>query len=95
MYCYWQNCNDVKGVAEEIKNGGQAIAFELDISNLEDIDTVINQAIDQYLRIDILLIMPEFSTWLHFLKHLQSFDILFSINVKGTFFAAISRKTYG
>ena len=83
-----RNFTDVKGVAEEIKrNGGQAIAFELDISNLEDIDTVINQAIDQYLRINILLNNPGVFDMAPFLEASpKSFDILFSINVKGTFF---------
>ena len=99
-----RNYSDIKEVAEEIKrNGGEAIAFELDISNLEDIDTVINQATDQYLRIDILFNNAGVFDMAPFLEASpKSFDILFSINVKGTFFVMqsvakhmVENKTHG
>ena len=93
-----RNYSDIKEVAEEIKkNGGKAIAFELDISNLEEIDTVINQAIDQYLRIDILFNYAGVFDMAPFLEASpKSFDILFSIIEKRNFFChAFGCKTYG
>jgi NAD(P)-dependent dehydrogenase (short-subunit alcohol dehydrogenase family) len=79
-------CNTVN---EIINEGGKAIAVRCDISNLKDIEVMINKTVEKFNHIDILVNNAAIAEFAPFLD--TSEDVLdkhYSINIKGTFFCA-------
>ncbi|NJN80193.1 MAG: hypothetical protein HC797_06845, partial [Anaerolineales bacterium] len=50
--------------------GGEAIAIPMDIVNADDVENMVNSAIDLYGQIDILLIMQALVAWVG-MKNIQ------------------------
>lgn len=73
-------------VADIKKNGGNAIAIQADISRKEDVKRLFDETIASYGRIDVLVNNAGIMS-LNLIKDSteEEFDLLFNINVKGTF----------
>ena len=86
---YISNANSAEEIAAEMKAaGGDAITLPADVSKLEDIQRLFDQAIDHFGRLDILVN----NAGIRISKNVADideaeYDRLFAINVKGTFFA--------
>lgn len=86
---YISNADGAEETAADIKaGGGDAIALQADVSKLEDLHRLFDQTIEQYGRLDILIN----NAGIRISKNVADideaeFDRLFTINVKGTFFA--------
>ena len=86
---YISNANSAEETAVEIKAaGGDAIALQADVAKLEDILKLFHQTIEHFGRLDILVN----NAGIRISKNVADideaeYDRLFSINVKGTFFA--------
>lgn len=82
--------NDCQKVAEEIKSqGGEAIAFKLDVSKAEEVEQVFNSAVKHFGRLDILVNNAGVFNPKPFLEITESdWDKLIDINLKGEFFCA-------
>lgn len=62
-----------KAVSEEIvQNGGTSLAIKADVSKLEDVENMIQTAINEYGTLDILANMRELWTALNLLEKLQT-----------------------
>ncbi|MGD8345339.1 MAG: SDR family oxidoreductase [Desulfobacterales bacterium] len=87
---YISNANSAEEIAAEMKAaGGDAITLPADVSKLEDIQRLFDQAIDHFGRLDILVN----NAGIRISKNVADideaeYDRLFAINVKGTFFAS-------
>lgn len=86
---YISNANGAEETAADIKaGGGDAIALQADVSELEDLHRLFDQTIEHYGRLDILIN----NAGIRISKNVADideaeYDRLFAINVKGTFFA--------
>ena len=76
-------------VSEIVKEGGKAIAMQVDISKLADIDEGIKKTVETFGRLDFVVnaagIYPKGPA---FEQTEENFDKMFAINVKGSFFLA-------
>ena len=81
---------ECQAVADEIKaNGGEAIAFKLDVSNPQEIDEVFTSTIKEFGRLDILVN----NAGIYFSKPAlelseEDWDKMMNINLKGQFLCA-------
>ncbi|MEX0690097.1 MAG: SDR family NAD(P)-dependent oxidoreductase [Candidatus Paceibacterota bacterium] len=80
-------CEEV--VAEITSNGGEAVAFKMDVSNREEIEEVFDKVIEQFGRLDILVNNAGIFTPKPALEITEEeWDRLIDINLKGQFFCA-------
>ena len=84
------NAKDCLPVAEEIKSkGGEAICFQMDVSNKTEVDQVFDEVVKQFGRLDILvnnagIYFPK--TALELTE--KDWDKMIDINLKGQFLCA-------
>lgn len=80
---------DCEKAAEEVKQqGGNAVAIQCDVANLDDIRKLIGTAQDKFGRLDILVNNAGISITKPSLEVTQEdWDVQFDINIRGLFFA--------
>lgn len=87
---YAGNRNKAEEVVSVIKaNGEDAIALQLDLSKLDDIRNLFQNTINQFGKLDILVISGGASRLVKPLAETteEEFDTVFTLNAKGNFFA--------
>jgi 3-oxoacyl-[acyl-carrier protein] reductase len=86
---YAGNRDKAEAVVATIESyGGQAIAIQSDISNLEETRSLFGQVLSTFGQIDIVVNNVGVSTYKLTVDMLESdFDRIFNTNAKGTFFA--------
>lgn len=100
---YHSNAAAAEEVVQEItSNGGQAIAVQADVSNMEDAERLIKAALDTYEKIDILVNNAGTTrdNLIMMMKE-EDFDLVINTNLKSTWNCAkqvirpMVRKRYG
>ena len=96
---------DVAAAKEEVRRLNDqnfpAVAFQVDVANLDSIEEAFNQCVDEFSRINVLVCSAAISSVEPFLEVTPSeWDRTFAINVRGLFFcnqkaAKIMQKTGG
>ena len=79
----------IYSVAEECeKVGGHALALQMDLRNVEDIEAAVEKAAKHFGGIDVLISNASVQTFTKTPDTTpKQFDLMFDINVRGTFFA--------
>ncbi len=79
--------DDCQKVADEIKGmGGQAIALKCDVSNKADVEEMVNLAIQEFGKVDILVNNAAILQWKPFLDLTEDdFMKILNVNLKGYF----------
>lgn len=82
--------DECQKVVEEIKNnGGEALAFKMDVSNKTEVDKVFDEVAEQFGRLDILVNNAGIYSPKPFLEMMEEeFDKTININLKGEFLCA-------
>lgn len=76
-------------VEEIIKNGGEAVCFKMDVSNVSEINEVFDKVIEQFGRLDILVNNAGIYQPKSALEITEDdWDKMININLKGQFFCA-------
>ncbi|WP_400243623.1 SDR family oxidoreductase [Niallia sp. JL1B1071] len=75
-------------VATIVKNGGEAVAVQADVSKIKEVERLFTESLHRFGKIDILVNNAGIMHTLP-LRDVteEQFDLHFSINVKGTYFA--------
>ena len=83
-----QKDNTASSIRKIEANGGKAMAFQADVSKIEELRALFNQAVSTYGSIDIVVnnaVMPVLKPIAEVTE--EEFDVMFNVNVKSVFFA--------
>lgn len=79
----------VEVVKEAEKNGGEAIALKCDVTKKQEVDNVVNAAVDKWGRVDVLVNNAGIAQFFPFLEMKEEdWDRTININLRGYFLCA-------
>jgi 3-oxoacyl-[acyl-carrier protein] reductase len=94
------NYNHNQGQAEDVvhtiqSNGGEAIALQVNMSDIPQIERMVCQTIEQFGQVDIMVSNAGIELLRSFEEtRVEDFDQLFAVNTRGQFFAAQQAATH-